>query len=95
MKEAQLVFYTRKKKNGKWNGKRTGCMVAAKIDGRVKFGFSLCRKDDAFDKAEGLKIATERMNEWSTVETLNALPASLREQYDYFNDRMDKYFNKE
>lgn len=86
MKDAQITRYTRNKK-----GNRNGCLVAAKMDdGTIRVGFSLCHRNDEFDKHLGKQKAVGRMN--ATKNYIHDLPHSMKDEYERFAKRCMKYF---
>jgi hypothetical protein len=66
-------------------------MVAGKVDGTVRFGYSKCHKNDRFVKKTALKMATERMNKTAKDYTTE-LPPSMFEDFKRFTNRVDKVF---
>jgi len=64
--------------------------------GPDKFGYALCRKDDAhlFSKKLAIKIAIGRAEEYNLIELVERLPYSLVNTYFSVYDRAQKYFKQ-
>jgi hypothetical protein len=77
-----LVQYKRDK-----NRNPVGVVVARMVDGQVRYGFSLCRKGDRFNKARALEIALGRVDAEVTI-----CPNSLEQTFDIVVDRAKRYF---
>ena len=88
MQEAHLIRYTRKQKTGQLNG----CLVAAKIGGIVKVGYSKCCNTDVFSKKFAKELAIARMNKCSNRHILGNIPKSMIAEFNHFQTRMKKYF---
>jgi hypothetical protein len=79
-----LVQYKRDK-----NRNPVGVVVARKVGEEVRYGFSLCRKGDRFNKARALEIALGRVNAKVTI-----CPNSLEQTFDIVMDRAARYFKQ-
>ena len=86
MTEAQIIRYTRNRK-----GERNGCLVASKIGGVVRIGYSKCHNADEFDKHLGKRMAEGRMNN-TNVDYTQEIPASMYEEFVRFTNRCSKFF---
>jgi hypothetical protein len=82
----QLIQYTRKK-----NGQLNGCLVAAKIDGEVRIGFSKCCKTDVFNKQFAKELAVKRMNKVDR-DYIAALPPSMLDDLKRFESRIQRCY---
>lgn len=82
----QIIRYTRNE-----NGERNGCLVAGKVDGKVRIGYSLCHRNDKFDKSVARNIAEARM-EKTQKDYTTTLPPSMIEEFKRFTVRCGKYF---
>lgn len=87
MTEAQITRYTVDERNGE----RNGCLVASKIDGKVRVGYSKCHRADEFDKHLARRMATGRMNNLDT-DYSQEIPASMYKEFVRFTKRCNKYF---
>ena len=69
-------------------GKRCGLLVGTKRK-KIVVGFSKCNlKLDRWDRDLANKIALDRMNKGSKEK----IPHSMKHNYDYFMDRLHRYF---
>jgi len=85
-----LISYVRDKKN---NPK--GVLVAIKKgnSGNFYIGYSMCRKDDTFNKNMGVKIALGRA-ETNNLETFTKTPYAIRKNLTDFVKRCERYYGK-
>jgi len=77
-----LVKFVKNKKRG-----RFAVVVAAKVDGQIKIGWSMCCKLDKFDRVEGVKAAVKRL---STDNS--GAPRKLNEEIEHMFHRATAYF---
>lgn len=85
-----LITYIRgKKQNPK------GVLVAVKKgnQGNFHIGYSMCRKDDTFNKTMGVKIALGRA-ETTNLETFTKTPYAIRKNLTDFVQRCERYYGK-
>jgi hypothetical protein len=85
-----LITYLRDK-----NHNPKGVLVAVKKGNRGNFhiGYSMCRKDDTFDKSMGVKIALGRA-ETENYETFSRTPHAIRKILIGFVRRCERYYGK-
>jgi len=79
-----------KKIYGKNKSSVRGYFVARKThEGKLAVGYSLCRKEDKFDKKAGLNIARSRSVELKYIKNV---PVSIRLEFAEFMVRAQKFF---
>ena len=69
-----------------------GVLSAKTIDGVVHFGWSLCKKDDRFDRDFGKSLADIRCEMDINRPILSHLPHSMFDHFSNFHERAAKYF---
>jgi len=92
-----LVQYFRNKRNDK-----IGCMFAYEtssiagsepaINNLVTIGYSLCNKNDKFDKRKALHIATARAVKYDVTRRKQVIPQSMHIDLMKFAERCERYF---
>ena len=78
-----LKEYIRDKK-----GNPIGFMLSENMAGIVAFGYSLCNKQDTYNKEKGMLIALNRLNDPRFFK----YPSSVLDQYSVFVERSKRYF---
>ena len=73
--------------------KRVGTFVSYKVETEYKqpffyVGYSLCNREDRFDKHLSLKIASERAKMMSVKD----VPLSIKEDFKKFIDKCKRYY---
>lgn len=81
-----LKEYIRKRRNGKLE--KVGLLVAVEAGGFVRIGFSLCSKEDKFDKAKAEVIAVGR----AYSDKSHDCPPSILGDAEAFAKRCVRYF---
>jgi hypothetical protein len=71
-------------------GNPFACIIAQKSDDgkSIKYGYSICNPKDTFDK----RIAKSKAMEMLLSDEDNFIPNKLLNQFDYFQERAEKYF---
>jgi len=76
------------------NGRKIGTVVAAKIDGTVRLGWSKCNTNvDSFDYVTGIQFALMSAA-YDPSNILASVPQSLQADYTEMKDRARRYFLK-
>lgn len=79
-------------------GRNVGCVVAT---GKNNIGYSICHREDVFEKNIGRKIATERAKKGKDYLSILKKEDSGPEKYkthfvvkklEHFKERVNKYF---
>ena len=84
----EIIQYIRDNKRNK-----IGVMVAFRHDKEVYIGWSLCSKQDVFDREFGIGLAKNRAVKLFDYEYINdRLPYSILGDIEMFIDRCAKYF---
>lgn len=68
--------------------RRVGSLVSVKTDDGFTIGFSLCRKEDKFDKLRSFDIAYNR----AIIGTNVDIPKSIRNEVYEFVNRCERYY---
>lgn len=87
IKETKMITqYIYKNRNG--NRAKVGMLVAFNDDLDVKFGYSLCSKEDTFNKDKAFSIAEGRACKGTGYD----YPPSLKKDVEAFKNRVVRYF---
>ena len=87
--QTEIFEYITKNKNNR--KQRIGIILGAKYGDEIRFGWSKCntKLGDAFDKAEGLKIARNRAG---NLVAMPKLPSCMKRRARQFSGRCIRYF---
>jgi len=72
-------------------GEPLGVMMATLVDGKIKFGWSVCHYRDTFNKKKGIMIAERRMNHF-VPDSPVVVPQSMFRAMIEFMDRAERQF---
>lgn len=79
-----MIFkFIKRNRNGRKN-QRVGLLVAKKVNGVPQILWSLCRKDDKFDRAEAFNFASVR-----------PVPCGIGSETKKFAERATRYFKEQ
>ena len=67
---------------------KIGVLIACQIDGKIRFGWSLCCKKDKFDKYRGIEIAYGRASRTCYL----TIPPSIMYSFINFISRCKRYY---
>jgi hypothetical protein len=88
------TFNGKKKRSKRSGGKRVGVLVSWRArNGDIKIGWSLCHKNDEFDRTEGINTAKRHACVMPS-ESVVYVPSSIQKKYNKFTSRTQNHFNR-
>lgn len=72
------------------NNNPIGVMLSVLVDDCIQYGYSICHKNDKYDKVKGMLIAFNRLN----AKRMSAIPIKMESAFEDFIERSEKYWRK-
>jgi hypothetical protein len=81
-------------RNRKGQRQKVGILIAVKVNNIPVILWSLCKKEDKFNKVEARSVAFQRFDELEagTELALTPVPNSINKDFKFFEARANRYF---